>query len=191
MDIDVVKLFTRSTRAVGAVAVSALILAFALGIGAKAQNEERRLLFKATRTTVDVRGSTVKSGRTCLALYRNGQYVLETHDQGLGPIKKVGHVFEGVVSDSELHEIVATIDSKELRDIATPYVENQSHRHLEMLGLGIPRESGEQKLHFVDSDGQSSFTPSASAIDDWLKKIEIVKGTRVKDAKQTVCMTSP
>lgn len=90
-----------------------------------------------------------------------------------------------------LKDIPALVDSKEFRELLTPHVESgKSHRHLEMLGVEIKREDGEQKLHFINSEGQTTFTPSASAIDDLLRKIEKLKGTRVMDAKQTVCLTS-
>ena len=135
--------------------------------GAKTQTEQRQLLLRATRTNVDVRGSAIISARNCLALYRDGQYAFEVQDQGMGAVTKVGRVFEGTISEPALQQIAAVIDSKEFRDLTTPLLDaGKARHHLEMLGLEIQRENGPQQLHFIDSDGQSSFTPSATVLND-------------------------
>jgi len=181
---------TERTIAVAATSLAALILMFAFGTHANAQTDKEQLFFRATRGNVDVRGSSVE--RNCVALYRDGQYLFEAQNKGLGPVTQVGRVVEGRVTDSELQEMVALVDSKEFRDLGnSPSESGQARYHLEMLAVEIQRDSGLQHVHFVDYDGKSSFTPTAKRLSDWMRKMQKNTGNPVKGAKQTICLTPP
>jgi hypothetical protein len=119
-------------------------------------------------TSAIVQGS--ETLRVCVAVFRDGNYRL-VRVPAFGPTQRL----HGKIQDTQLQKLRKLISDPHFRTLSGTHV-GIIRQESESFGAEILRDSGAQRLQWLNADGESPFPGSVSKIVDWLEHFQPTGG---------------
>jgi hypothetical protein len=119
-------------------------------------------------TSAMVQGS--ETLRICVTVFRDGDYRL-VRVPALGPTQRL----HGKIQDKQLQELRKLISDPHFRSLSGNHV-GVIRQESESFGAEILRDSGAQRLQWINADGERPFPGSVSKIVDWLENFHPTGG---------------